>query len=98
MHWHSIPGMPTLTTTWRWPYRPRASWIWRYRATGWPCSICPAMPRLTAIRAEALARLGQHGVTESRIEFIDKVSRPEYLGLYHRIDLCFDPTPCDGHT
>jgi len=49
-------------------------------------------------RADALARLGQQGVAESRIEFIDKVSRPEYLGLYHRIDLCFDPTPCNGHT
>jgi protein O-GlcNAc transferase len=49
-------------------------------------------------RDDTLAKLQQHGISESRIEFVDKVSRPEYLSLYHRIDLCLDPTPCNGHT
>jgi predicted O-linked N-acetylglucosamine transferase (SPINDLY family) len=49
-------------------------------------------------RDDTLASLRQRGVTESRIEFIGRVPRHEYLGLYHRIDLGLDPTPCNGHT
>jgi predicted O-linked N-acetylglucosamine transferase (SPINDLY family) len=49
-------------------------------------------------RADALARFERKGIAEARIEFVDKVPRPEYLGLYHRIDLCLDPMPCNGHT
>jgi predicted O-linked N-acetylglucosamine transferase (SPINDLY family) len=49
-------------------------------------------------RDDILARLRRRGVVESRIEFIDRVPRHEYLGLYHRIDLGLDPTPCNGHT
>src|SRR5262249_40421740 len=42
-------------------------------------------------REHALARFTQNGISDSRIEFVDKVSRPEYLELYHHIDLCLDP-------
>jgi predicted O-linked N-acetylglucosamine transferase (SPINDLY family)/glycosyltransferase involved in cell wall biosynthesis len=49
-------------------------------------------------RDDILARLRQRGVVESRIEFIDRVPRHEYLRLYHRFDLGLDPTPCNGHT
>jgi predicted O-linked N-acetylglucosamine transferase (SPINDLY family) len=49
-------------------------------------------------RDHLLAGLRQEGMTESRLEFIDHVTRPEYLKLYHRIDLGLDPVPCSGHT
>jgi predicted O-linked N-acetylglucosamine transferase (SPINDLY family) len=49
-------------------------------------------------RDRTLTTFQQHGIAESRIEFIDKASRPDYLALYHRIDLCLDPMPCNGHT
>jgi predicted O-linked N-acetylglucosamine transferase (SPINDLY family) len=49
-------------------------------------------------RDRTLGMFQQRGIVESRIEFIEKVSRPEYLGLYHGIDLCLDPMPCNGHT
>ena len=32
------------------------------------------------------------------MEFVDKHPRPEYLKLYHRIDIGLDPLPCNGHT
>jgi predicted O-linked N-acetylglucosamine transferase (SPINDLY family) len=32
------------------------------------------------------------------VEFADRRPRPEYLGLYHRIDLCLDTLPYNGHT
>jgi predicted O-linked N-acetylglucosamine transferase (SPINDLY family) len=49
-------------------------------------------------RARALAALGQRGITEARLEFIDRLPRHQYLRLYHRIDLTLDPVPCNGGT
>jgi predicted O-linked N-acetylglucosamine transferase (SPINDLY family) len=46
----------------------------------------------------ALSALRNRGIVEARIEFIDRVPRAQYLGLYHRIDLALDPLPCNGHT
>jgi predicted O-linked N-acetylglucosamine transferase (SPINDLY family) len=54
-------------------------------------------PRGTA-REEVLARLAREGVVAERVEFVDRRPRPEYLELYHRIDLCLDPLPANGHT
>jgi predicted O-linked N-acetylglucosamine transferase (SPINDLY family) len=49
-------------------------------------------------RDRTLARFGQRGIARARVEFVEKVPRPDYLALYHRIDLCLDPIPCNGHT
>jgi predicted O-linked N-acetylglucosamine transferase (SPINDLY family) len=49
-------------------------------------------------RERTLARLEELGIAEARVEFVDRVSRPEYLGLYHRIDVGLDPLPYNGHT
>ncbi len=49
-------------------------------------------------RDRVLARLGQEGIAPSRIDFCAWQSRPEYLSLYHKIDLGLDPLPCNGHT
>jgi predicted O-linked N-acetylglucosamine transferase (SPINDLY family) len=50
------------------------------------------------VRERVLARLEQDGITASRVEFVDKQPRAEYLKLYHRIDLALDPLPYNGHT
>jgi protein O-GlcNAc transferase len=48
---------------------------------------------------QSIARLmNECGVEESRIEFVGRTSRPEYLRTYHRIDLCLDALPYNGST
>ena len=42
--------------------------------------------------------LQQRGIAASRVEFVTRQQRPEYLRLYHRVDLALDPVPCNGHT
>jgi protein O-GlcNAc transferase len=49
-------------------------------------------------REQVLARLGQEGVAALRVKFTARQSRPEYLKLYHQIDLGLDPFPYNGHT
>jgi predicted O-linked N-acetylglucosamine transferase (SPINDLY family) len=49
-------------------------------------------------RNRVLTILEREGIAESRIEFVDTLPRHEYLPLYHRIDLCLDPIPYNGHT
>jgi protein O-GlcNAc transferase len=54
-------------------------------------------PRGSA-RDRVLASLGRDGIDPARVVFADKRSRPEYLKLYHQIDLGLDPLPYNGHT
>jgi predicted O-linked N-acetylglucosamine transferase (SPINDLY family) len=49
-------------------------------------------------RDHVMATFQKEGIAESRIEFVDRVRRQEYLGLYHRVDLGLDPLPYNGHT
>jgi predicted O-linked N-acetylglucosamine transferase (SPINDLY family) len=49
-------------------------------------------------RERVLARLEHEGIAASRVEFADHRPRPEYLKLYHRIDIALDPLPYNGHT
>jgi protein O-GlcNAc transferase len=49
-------------------------------------------------RDHVLARLQQEGIAAARVDLIDMRPRPEYLKLYHRIDLGLDPLPYNGHT
>ncbi len=49
-------------------------------------------------RDKVLARLHQEGIAAARVVFADKRPRPEYLKLYHRIDIGLDPLPYNGHT
>src|SRR5262249_34265245 len=47
-------------------------------------------------RHEVLNQL--EGISPGRIELVEKRPRLEYLRLYHRIDLCLDTFPYNGHT
>lgn len=49
-------------------------------------------------RQRVLALLGGYGVDAQRIEFIEPQPRRDYLKTYHRIDLCLDTLPYNGHT
>jgi predicted O-linked N-acetylglucosamine transferase (SPINDLY family) len=50
------------------------------------------------VRRNALRELAKHGVDAARVEFVDRLQRPEYLATYQRIDVCLDTFPCNGHT
>jgi protein O-GlcNAc transferase len=49
-------------------------------------------------RDMVLAKLVQEGIAASRVDFAARQPRPEYLKLYHQIDLSLDPLPYNGHT
>jgi predicted O-linked N-acetylglucosamine transferase (SPINDLY family) len=49
-------------------------------------------------RDKVLAGLQRGGIAAARVRFADRLPRPEYLKLYHQIDLCLDPLPYNGHT
>lgn len=49
-------------------------------------------------RERTLDLFSKEGVNSSRIEFVSPLPRPQYLELYHRIDLGLDSFPYNGHT
>lgn len=49
-------------------------------------------------RALVSEKFEQRGLTGPRVEFVDRQSRLQYFQTYHRIDLCLDPLPYNGHT
>jgi protein O-GlcNAc transferase len=49
-------------------------------------------------RARILNHFQEASVEPSRVEFLEHRPRPKYLELYHRIDVCLDTLPYNGHT
>jgi predicted O-linked N-acetylglucosamine transferase (SPINDLY family) len=49
-------------------------------------------------RQRARSVLSEHGVDPSRVDFVGHQPRSEYLSTYHRIDVCLDTWPVQGHT
>jgi predicted O-linked N-acetylglucosamine transferase (SPINDLY family) len=49
-------------------------------------------------RDAALATLAGEGVDPSRVQWLDRRPRPQYLKLYHLLDVCLDTFPYNGHT
>ena len=49
-------------------------------------------------RARLLERFGQQGVGAERVAFTSFRPRPEYLRIYHQIDVGLDTFPYNGHT
>jgi len=45
-----------------------------------------------------IAHLARHGVEASRLDFVPKQNRPNYLAEFHQIDVCLDTLPYCGHT
>ena len=51
-----------------------------------------------AARQRVLDRFLEANIGPARIEFVEHRPRAKYLGLYHRIDVCLDTLPYNGHT
>ncbi len=51
-----------------------------------------------AARQRVLDRFREEHIDPARIEFVEHRPRAKYLELYHRIDVCLDTTPYNGHT
>jgi predicted O-linked N-acetylglucosamine transferase (SPINDLY family) len=49
-------------------------------------------------RDAALATLAGEGVDPSRVQWLDRRPRPQYLKMYHLLDVCLDTFPYNGHT
>ena len=49
-------------------------------------------------RQRTVEFLGRQGVSSDRVEFVCFRPRPQYMELYHRIDLGLDSFPYNGHT
>jgi protein O-GlcNAc transferase len=49
-------------------------------------------------RRHALDLLGAEGIAPGRVEFVGYQRRPDYLKLYHHIDVGLDTFPYNGHT
>jgi predicted O-linked N-acetylglucosamine transferase (SPINDLY family) len=45
----------------------------------------------------ALEQFQQHGIEPSRLEFVSRRPRAEYLTLYQRVDIALDTFPFNGH-
>ncbi|MGB6430272.1 MAG: hypothetical protein WBF06_06775, partial [Candidatus Acidiferrales bacterium] len=52
-----------------------------------------------AAQREQIANwFGEWAIDPSRLEFLERCSRRDYLRLYDRIDICLDPLPYNGIT
>ena len=49
-------------------------------------------------RQQVLHWMAEAGIDAERIEFVGYQPRREYLATYHRVDLCLDTLPYNGHT
>ena len=49
-------------------------------------------------RQRTLEALEREGVEARRVEFLEHCPRPQYLELYHRLDIVLDTAPYNGHT
>ena len=54
-------------------------------------------PRGSA-RRRTVEKFAAQDIQESRVEFVDRQPRRQYLGEFRRIDLCLDTQPYNGHT
>jgi protein O-GlcNAc transferase len=49
-------------------------------------------------RDHAIAILAARGGDPSRVQWLDRRPRLQYLQMYHRLDICLDTFPYNGHT
>lgn len=49
-------------------------------------------------RQRTLDSLARQGITSERVEFLTPRPRPEYLAMYHQVDIGLDAFPYNGHT
>jgi predicted O-linked N-acetylglucosamine transferase (SPINDLY family) len=69
--------------------------LWARVLANLPSSRLILLAPRGSTRQRVIDRLG---VSPERIEFVDRQPRAPYLKTYHRIDLCLDTIPYNGHT
>ncbi len=72
--------------------------LWARVLQAMPGSNLALQARSEYHRRRILDALGQHGITAERITFVPRRPHPEYLALYHQIDIGLDSFPYNGHT
>ncbi|MGN6370212.1 MAG: O-linked N-acetylglucosamine transferase family protein [Phycisphaerae bacterium] len=71
--------------------------VWSHVLRAIPNSRLHLLAPDGSARARILNAL-DHEIDPQRITFLDRRPRPDYLRLYHDIDLCLDTFPYNGHT
>ena len=72
--------------------------MWGQVLSGVPRSRLLMLAPVGERRKWVLERLGGHGVSAERIEFVPFQSPAEYLRTFQRIDISLDTLPAGGHT
>ena len=71
---------------------------WRGLLAAVPNSRLLLHARIGSHRDRIREALAGNGVDPHRLEFVDKLSLPQYMEQYHRIDIALDPFPYVGGT
>jgi predicted O-linked N-acetylglucosamine transferase (SPINDLY family) len=72
--------------------------LWTGALKAVPNSRLILLAPLGSARQRVSEKFRAGGIDPSRIEFVDNRPRAEYLATYHRIDICLDTLPYNGHT
>jgi protein O-GlcNAc transferase len=72
--------------------------LWARVLTAVPSSRLLMLAPSEWARDLAGGTLEKAGVARERVEFVGMQSRSDYLATYHRIDVCLDCVPYNGHT
>jgi predicted O-linked N-acetylglucosamine transferase (SPINDLY family) len=72
--------------------------LWSRVLTGVPDSRLLLLTDPGRHRQMTLDTLAKMGIDPVRVEFLSRRPRPQYLQLYHRIDITLDTLPYNGHT
>jgi predicted O-linked N-acetylglucosamine transferase (SPINDLY family) len=72
--------------------------LWAQVLRAIPGSRLLLLAPIGSARDHVSAVLRDQGIEERRLEFVSRQTRHEYFQVYHRIDLCLDSFPYNGHT
>jgi protein O-GlcNAc transferase len=72
--------------------------LWASALNAVPDSRLHVLAPKGSARKRFVEKMTGHGIDAGRIEFLDHIPREDYLKYYHRIDICLDTLPYNGHT
>src|SRR5208282_2376812 len=72
--------------------------LWAGALRAVPSSRLLLLAPVGSARGRILESFSRRGVEAARVEFVARQSRQDYLRTFHRIDVCLDTIPYNGHT